>query len=78
MYASHKKVREVPPYRDPPGLALPLRTLPPYRDPPPPNLNNNPGRTQNQFPTHPAGRFLKDDQSVNNPAKLKKNLSQVC
>ncbi|XP_043668629.1 ras association domain-containing protein 8 isoform X3 [Vespula pensylvanica] len=45
-HLSQKKIREVPPYRDPPGPASPpLRTLPPYRDPPPPNLNS-PARSQ--------------------------------
>ncbi|KAL6262418.1 hypothetical protein P5V15_007505 [Pogonomyrmex californicus] len=71
-----KKIREVPPYRDPPGPSSPpLRTLPPYRDPPPPNLNS-PGRSQ--F-VHGSGspHVPKDDQpSSSNSMKLKRNLIQ--
>ena len=76
---SQKKVREVPPYRDPPGpVSPPLRTLPPYRDPPPPNLNS-PGRSQ-YLPSAMSSspRLQKEDQpSSNNPAKPKRNLNQV-
>ncbi|KAG5311948.1 RASF8 protein, partial [Pseudoatta argentina] len=75
-HLSQKKVREVPPYREPPGPASPpLRTLPPYRDPPPPNLNS-PGRSQ--F-VHGSGspQVHKDDQpSSSNSMKLKRNLIQ--
>ncbi|XP_018404298.1 PREDICTED: ras association domain-containing protein 8-like [Cyphomyrmex costatus] len=75
-HLSQKKVREVPPYREPPGPASPpLRTLPPYRDPPPPNLNS-PGRSQ--F-VHGSGspHVHKDDQpSSSNSMKLKRNLIQ--
>lgn len=76
-HLSQKKIREVPPYREPPGPASPpLRTLPPYRDPPPPNLNS-PGRSQ--F-VHGSGspHVHKDDQpSSSNSMKLKRNLIQV-
>lgn len=77
-HLSQKKVREVPPYRDPPGPASPpLRTLPPYRDPPPPNLNS-PGRSQFQSGTNSGSPLVhKEDQpSSSNSAKLKRNLIQ--
>lgn len=77
-HLSQKKVREVPPYREPPGLASPpgLRTLPPYRDPPPPNLNS-PGRSQ-FVPDNGSPHVHKDDQpSSSNSMKLKRNLIQV-
>ncbi|KZC05757.1 Ras association domain-containing protein 8 [Dufourea novaeangliae] len=77
-HVSQKKVREVPPYRDPPGPASPpLRTLPPYRDPPPPNLNS-PGRSQFQSSTNSGSPHLhKEDQpSSSNSVKLKRNLIQ--
>ncbi|XP_070156991.1 ras association domain-containing protein 8 isoform X2 [Polyergus mexicanus] len=72
---TQKKVREVPPYREPPGPASPpLRTLPPYRDPPPPNLNS-PGRSQ--FVHGGSSHVHKDDQpSSSNSIKLKRNLIQ--
>ncbi|XP_033207217.1 ras association domain-containing protein 8 [Belonocnema kinseyi] len=78
IYMSQKKMREVPPYRDPPGpVSPPLRTLPPYRDPPPPNLNS-PGRSQflpSAMSSSPC--LQKEDQpSSNNPAKPKRNLNQ--
>ncbi|XP_011142306.1 ras association domain-containing protein 8 [Harpegnathos saltator] len=77
-HLSQKKVREVPPYREPPGPASPpLRTLPPYRDPPPPNLNS-PGRSQ-FVPSINSGNshIHKDDQaSSSNSIKLKRNLIQ--
>ncbi|XP_012275701.1 ras association domain-containing protein 8 [Orussus abietinus] len=78
VYLPQKKVREVPPYREPPGPASPpLRTLPPYRDPPPPNLNS-PGRSHYLPGTNTGSPHLsKDDQSSpNNPTKLKRNLIQ--
>lgn len=78
-YLSQKKVREVPPYRDPPGPASPpLRTLPPYRDPPPPNLSS-PGRSQFQSNTNIGSPHVhKEDQpSSSNSVKLKRNLIQV-
>ncbi|XP_076183981.1 ras association domain-containing protein 8 isoform X1 [Ptiloglossa arizonensis] len=77
-HLSQKKVREVPPYRDPPGPASPpLRTLPPYRDPPPPNLNS-PGRSQFQSSTNSGSPHVhKEDQpSSSNSVKLKRNLIQ--
>lgn len=76
IHSSQKKVREVPPYREPPGPASPpLRTLPPYRDPPPPNLNS-PGRSQ--FVHSGSSHVHKDDQpSSSNSIKLKRNLIQV-
>ncbi|OAD55318.1 Ras association domain-containing protein 8 [Eufriesea mexicana] len=77
-HLSQKKVREVPPYRDPPGPASPpLRTLPPYRDPPPPNLNS-PGRSQFQSSTNIGSPHVhKEDQpSSSNSGKLKRNLIQ--
>ena len=77
-HISQKKVREVPPYRDPPGPASPpLRTLPPYRDPPPPNLNS-PGRSQFQSSTNAGSPHThKEDQpSSSNSIKLKRNLIQ--
>ena len=77
-HISQKKVREVPPYRDPPGPASPpLRTLPPYRDPPPPNLNS-PGRSQFQSSTNAGSPHAhKEDQpSSSNSIKLKRNLIQ--
>ena len=77
-HISQKKVREVPPYRDPPGPASPpLRTLPPYRDPPPPNLNS-PGRSQFQSSTNAGSpQTHKEDQpSSSNSVKLKRNLIQ--
>ncbi|KAL6422537.1 hypothetical protein ACFW04_010649 [Cataglyphis niger] len=75
IHSSQKKVREVPPYREPPGPASPpLRTLPPYRDPPPPNLNS-PGRSQ--FVHSGSSLVHKDDQpSSSNSIKLKRNLIQ--
>lgn len=79
-HISQKKVREVPPYRDPPGPASPpLRTLPPYRDPPPPNLNS-PGRSQFQSSANTGSPHVhnKEDQpSSSNSVKLKRNLIQV-
>ncbi|KAG7210400.1 hypothetical protein KM043_011932 [Ampulex compressa] len=76
-HLSQKKVREVPPYRDPPGPASPpLRTLPPYRDPPPPNLNS-PGRSQYLAPNSGSPHAHKEDQpSSSNSTKLKRNLIQ--
>ncbi|KAH0946770.1 hypothetical protein HN011_011742 [Eciton burchellii] len=77
-HLSQKKVREVPPYREPPGPASPpLRTLPPYRDPPPPNLNS-PGRSQFVTGTNNGNPHVqKDDQaSSSNSVKLKRNLIQ--
>ncbi|XP_031833152.1 ras association domain-containing protein 8 isoform X2 [Nomia melanderi] len=77
-HVSQKKVREVPPYRDPPGPGSPpLRTLPPYRDPPPPNLNS-PGRSQFQSSTNSGSPHVhKEDQpSSSNSVKLKRNLIQ--
>ncbi|XP_043257392.1 ras association domain-containing protein 8-like isoform X1 [Colletes gigas] len=77
-HLSQKKIREVPPYRDPPGPASPpLRTLPPYRDPPPPNLNS-PGRSQFQSSTNSGSPHVhKEDQpSSSNSVKLKRNLIQ--
>lgn len=75
---SQKKVREVPPYRDPPGPSSPpLRTLPPYRDPPPPNFSS-PGRSQGLSGAKGnSPRLQKEDQSSNNAIKSKKNLNQV-
>ncbi|XP_029038449.1 ras association domain-containing protein 8 isoform X1 [Osmia bicornis bicornis] len=79
IHLSQKKVREVPPYRDPPGPGSPpLRTLPPYRDPPPPNLNS-PGRSQFQSGTNVGSPHVhKEDQpsSSSNSVKLKRNLIQ--
>nr|XP_033336548.1 ras association domain-containing protein 8 [Megalopta genalis] len=78
IHVSQKKVREVPPYRDPPGPGSPpLRTLPPYRDPPPPNLNS-PGRSQFQSSTNSGSPHVhKEDQpSSSNSVKLKRNLIQ--
>nr|XP_012139764.1 PREDICTED: rootletin isoform X2 [Megachile rotundata] len=78
IHLSQKKVREVPPYRDPPGPGSPpLRTLPPYRDPPPPNLNS-PGRSQFQSSTNVGSPHVqKEDQpSSSNSVKLKRNLIQ--
>ncbi|XP_066580938.1 ras association domain-containing protein 8 [Prorops nasuta] len=78
LHLSQKKVREVPPYRDPPGPASPpLRTLPPYRDPPPPNLSS-PSRSQ-FLPNANSGNFQihKEDQS--SPSSMgnsKRNLIQ--
>ncbi|XP_076292937.1 ras association domain-containing protein 8 [Lasioglossum baleicum] len=77
-HVSQKKVREVPPYRDPPGPGSPpLRTLPPYRDPPPPNLNS-PGRSQFQSSTNSGSPHVhKEDQpSSSNSVKLKRSLIQ--
>ncbi|XP_020280431.1 ras association domain-containing protein 8 isoform X2 [Pseudomyrmex gracilis] len=77
-HLSQKKVREVPPYREPPGPASPpLRTLPPYRDPPPPNLNS-PGRSQFAPGTNSGSPHMhKDDQpSSSSSVKLKRNLIQ--
>ncbi|XP_043500394.1 ras association domain-containing protein 8 isoform X1 [Polistes fuscatus] len=78
-HLSQKKIREVPPYRDPPGpVSPPLRTLPPYRDPPPPNLNS-PARSQ--FAPSTNSNILhihKEEQpSSSNTVKLKRNLIQV-
>ncbi|XP_012264910.1 ras association domain-containing protein 8 [Athalia rosae] len=75
-YIQQRKIREVPPYRDPPGLVSPvLRTLPPYRDPPPPNLSS-PSRSQ--FSPMCSGgnsQLHKEEQSSpNNSTKLKRNL----
>lgn len=77
-HSSQKKVREVPPYREPPGPASPpLRTLPPYRDPPPPNLNS-PGRSQFVPSTNSGSPHVhKDDQPSSSSMKLKRNLIQV-
>ncbi|XP_076240417.1 ras association domain-containing protein 8 isoform X2 [Calliopsis andreniformis] len=79
IHISQKKVREVPPYRDPPGPASPpLRTLPPYRDPPPPNLNS-PGRSQFQSSTNigsPHVHNKEDQPSSSNSIKPKRNLIQ--
>lgn len=78
IYASQKKMREVPPYRDPPGpVSPPQRTLPPYRDPPPPNLNS-PGRSQYLPNTSGSPHLFKEQSPPNNPVKSKKNLIQVC
>ncbi|XP_012225428.1 ras association domain-containing protein 8 [Linepithema humile] len=77
-HLSQKKVREVPPYREPPGPASPpLRTLPPYRDPPPPNLNS-PGRPQYVSSNNTGSPHVpKEDQpSSSNSMKLKRNLIQ--
>ncbi|XP_072748982.1 uncharacterized protein Rassf8 isoform X1 [Anoplolepis gracilipes] len=76
-HLSQKKVREVPPYREPPGPGSPpLRTLPPYRDPPPPNLNS-PGRSQFVHSNNASPHMHKDDQpSSSNSIKLKRNLIQ--
>ncbi|XP_046420877.1 ras association domain-containing protein 8 [Neodiprion pinetum] len=75
-YMQQRKVREVPPYRDPPGLvsALP-RTLPPYREPPPPNLSS-PSRSQfSPLSSGGSPQLQKDGQSSpNNSTKLKRNL----
>ena len=76
---SQKKVREVPPYRDPPGpISSPLRTLPPYRDPPPPNLIS-PGRSHFQPSAISSNsRLQKEEQPFpNNSTKPKRNLNQV-
>lgn len=76
---SQKKVREVPPYRDPPGPSSPpLRSLPPYRDPPPPNFSS-PGRSQGVSGAKDSSpRQHKEDQLSSNIAvKSKKNLNQV-
>ncbi|XP_001600782.1 ras association domain-containing protein 8 isoform X1 [Nasonia vitripennis] len=77
IYSSQKKVREVPPYRDPPGpVSPPQRTLPPYRDPPPPNLNS-PGRSQYQPNTSGSPHLYKEQSSPSNSAtKTKRNLIQ--
>lgn len=78
-HLSQKKIREVPPYRDPPGPASPpLRTLPPYRDPPPPNLNS-PARSQFASSTNSnIPHIHKEEQpSSSNTVKLKRNLIQV-
>ncbi|XP_035722329.1 uncharacterized protein LOC118441700 isoform X4 [Vespa mandarinia] len=78
-HLSQKKIREVPPYRDPPGPASPpLRTLPPYRDPPPPNLNS-PARSQYASSTNSnIPHIHKEEQpSSSNTVKLKRNLIQV-
>jgi Ras association domain-containing protein 7/8 len=80
-HLSQKKVREVPPYREPPPgpASPPLRTLPPYRDPPPPNLNS-PGRPQFVSGTNTGSPHVpKEDQqpSSSNSIKLKRNLIQV-
>ncbi|XP_014211277.1 ras association domain-containing protein 8 [Copidosoma floridanum] len=81
IYASQKKIREVPPYRDPPGpTSPPQRTLPPYRDPPPPNLNS-PGRSQylpntSNTSSGCSPHLYKEQMSPNNPAKSKRNLIQ--
>ncbi|XP_011499711.1 PREDICTED: ras association domain-containing protein 8 [Ceratosolen solmsi marchali] len=76
IYASQKKVREVPPYRDPPGpVSPPQRTLPPYRDPPPPNLNS-PGRSQYLPNTSSNPHLYKEQSSPHNATKSKRNLIQ--
>lgn len=75
-YMQQRKIREVPPYRDPPGLVSPLmRTLPPYRDPPPPNLSS-PSRSQfSPLSSGGSPQLHKDDQSSpSNSTKLKRNL----
>ena len=77
IYALQKKIKEVPPYRDPPGVTSPpLRTLPPYRDPPPPNISS-PGRSQHISSTSGSTQIIKEDQSSPNHVKLKRNLIQV-
>lgn len=71
-------MREVPPYRDPPGpVSPPQRTLPPYRDPPPPNLNS-PGRSQYLPNASGSPHLYKEQSPPNNAVKSKKNLIQVC
>lgn len=77
-HSSQKKIREVPPYREPPGPASPpLRTLPPYRDPPPPNLNS-PARSQfTSGPNSNISHVHKEEQpSSSCTVKLKRNLIQ--
>ncbi|XP_014226989.1 ras association domain-containing protein 8 isoform X2 [Trichogramma pretiosum] len=77
IYASQKKIREVPPYREPPGPLSPpqQRTLPPYRDPPPPNLGS-PGRSQYLPNTSSSPHLHKEVVSSSNSAKSKRNLIQ--
>ncbi|KAJ8688482.1 hypothetical protein QAD02_024277 [Eretmocerus hayati] len=76
IYASQKRAREVPPYRDPPGPnSPPQRTLPPYREPPPPNLNS-PGRSQYISNTNTSPHLYNDQSQSNNGQKLKKNLTK--
>ncbi|KAK2584835.1 hypothetical protein KPH14_007147 [Odynerus spinipes] len=78
MHLSQKKVREVPPYREPPGPASPpLRTLPPYRDPPPPNLNS-PARSQFVTSINSNNSHIHKEEQASSSCtvKLKRNLIQ--
>ncbi|XP_063975671.1 ras association domain-containing protein 8 isoform X1 [Diachasmimorpha longicaudata] len=75
-HLQQKKVREVPPYRDPPGPeSSPHRTLPPYRDPPPP-IVTSPTRSQASEAANDNYSHLKDEQSSPNHPKSKRNLNQ--
>lgn len=77
------KMRDAPPYRDPPGpdSSSPLRTLPPYRDPPPP-IVTSPGRSSQQSQeinsTNDNNYYLAKDESLatNNTIKSKRNQTQ--
>ncbi|XP_057326382.1 uncharacterized protein DDB_G0287625 isoform X2 [Microplitis mediator] len=61
---THKKTREVPPYRDPPGPdSSPLRTLPPYRDPPPPIVTNSVKSQSQESSTSENFSLSKEEQS---------------
>lgn len=76
-----KKIREVPPYRDPPGPdSSPLRTLPPYRDPPPPIVTTPVSKSQSSFENLNFENFViaKDEQlSATNVIKSKRGQTQV-
>ncbi|XP_043279497.1 ras association domain-containing protein 8 [Venturia canescens] len=77
VYFSRKKVRELPPYRDPPGPTSPVRTLPPYREPPPPS-SNSPSRLQYQGETNNSSspHHKNNQSSPRNSMKIKRNLNQ--
>ncbi|KAK0174897.1 hypothetical protein PV327_010612 [Microctonus hyperodae] len=74
-----KKIREVPPYRDPPGLeSSPLRTLPPYRDPPPPIVTTSVSRSQSSFENSNCENFvIAKDEQLSTTNVMKSNRGQT-
>ncbi|CAG5109140.1 Similar to RASSF8: Ras association domain-containing protein 8 (Homo sapiens) [Cotesia congregata] len=71
---THKKTREVPPYRDPPGPdSSPLRTLPPYRDPPPPIVTNNKSQSQESSTSENFSLSKEEQSSATGSTKSKRS-----
>ncbi|XP_074101842.1 ras association domain-containing protein 8 isoform X1 [Cotesia typhae] len=71
---THKKTREVPPYRDPPGPdSSPLRTLPPYRDPPPPIVTNSKSQSQESSTSENFSLSKEEQSSATGSTKSKRS-----